>query len=71
MKADLIVKSWYKPLTYSITELSEAISEVEEVPSDISDCSGIEERYIQARYPNARVKEYYFDETRDSVSARR
>ncbi len=67
LKAVLIMKSGYKPLTHSITELLEAISEIEEVPSDISDCSGIEEHYIQARYPNARVKEYSFDEAQDSV----
>ena len=61
------MKARYKRITHSIADLLEAISEIEEVPSDISDCSGIEEHYIQARYPNARVKEYSFDDARDSV----
>ncbi len=67
LKAVLIMKAGYKPLTHSITELIEAISEIENVPSEVLNCSEIEEHYIQARYPNARVKKYSFDEAQASV----
>lgn len=67
LKAVLIMRAGYKPLTHSITELLEAISEIENVPSEVSNCSGIEEHYVQARYPNARMREYSFDEAQVSV----
>jgi len=67
LKAVLIGKTGYKPLTHSITELLEAISEIAEVPEEVSGCSGIEEHHVQARYPDARVREYTREEAEGAV----
>jgi len=67
LKAILIAKTGYKPLTHSITELVDALSELVEVPEEIKNCSYIEEHYIQARYPDARLRDYTREEAERAV----
>ncbi|MDK2465071.1 MAG: HEPN domain-containing protein [Candidatus Korarchaeota archaeon] len=67
LKAVLIAKTGYKPLTHSITELLDALSELLDVPDHIRSCSHIEEHYIQARYPDARLREYTREEAERAV----
>ena len=67
LKALLITKTGYKPLTHSITELLDAVSEIQRVPDEVYECRRIEEHYIQARYPDARMNEYTREEAEEVV----
>ncbi len=58
LKAVLIAKTGYKPMTHSLTELLEAISELMDVPDEIRECAWLEEHYVQAGYPDARPRDY-------------
>ena len=67
LKALLIKKTGYKPYTHSISDLLDAVSEFAEVPEEVRDCESIEEHYIQARYPDARLKDYREEEAESAV----
>ena len=67
LKALLIAKTGYKPLTHSITELLRALSEIVDVQEELLGCGKIEEHYIQARYPDARMSEYTREEAEEAL----
>ncbi|MEM4582090.1 MAG: HEPN domain-containing protein [Candidatus Korarchaeum sp.] len=67
LKAILIRRTGYRPYTHSITELLDALSEISEVPDDVRGCEGIEEHYLKARYPEARLREYSREEAEDAI----
>jgi len=58
LKALLIKKTGYKPYTHSISELLDALSEIVDVPAKVRECEGLEEHYVQAGYPDARLRDY-------------
>ncbi len=67
LKALLIKKTGFKPYTHSISELLDALSEVLDVPDTLRECEGLEEHYVQARYPDARLRDYRREEAEKAV----
>lgn len=63
LKGLILHKLGIQPLTHSLTELAERVSEVEQLslPS-LEDLRWLQDHYLQARYPNARLSEYSRDE---------
>lgn len=67
LKALLIRRTGYRPYTHSIAELLNATSEVLEVSQEVRECESIEEHYLQARYPEARLRDYSREEAESAV----
>jgi len=68
LKALLIKKTGFKPYTHSISELLDALSEVVEIPAQVRACEDLEEHYVQARYPDARLRDYRREEAEKAVT---
>ena len=61
LKAMLIREAGARPLTHSLLELAKALAKLRgvEVPGEVARCAKqLEEHYVQARYPDARVGPY-------------
>ena len=67
LKAILIKKTGFRPYTHSITDLLDSIPEFAEVPDEVRDCESIEEHYVQARCPDARLNDYRLEEAETAV----
>lgn len=61
LKALLIMLTGSRPLTHSIAELLSLLNKAlgRDAPADVARCSEeLEQHYVQARYPDARINEY-------------
>ncbi len=69
LKALIIFKRGYQPFTHSLVELAKELPEeaLQALPG-IEDLRWLQEHYLQARYPNARMSEYTEDEADRAVA---
>ena len=61
LKALLIREAGARPLTHSLYEMAKRLAQLKSahVPEDVARCAkSLEEHYIQARYPDARLGPY-------------
>ncbi len=69
LKGLLITITGAKPYTHLLTELAEALQAAGiDVPEEVKRCCiSLEEHYLQARYPDARMNEYRRDEAEEAL----
>jgi HEPN domain-containing protein len=69
LKALVIFRKGYQPFTHSLVELAKELHDdvLRSLPG-IEDLRWLQEHYLQARYPNARMSEYTEDEAQRAIA---